>query len=1017
MEADNQRGKEELSETISEEDVKNDSDNDEDFKDNNNKASIIQCNYCDNIFSFEPSSPPSKRKAQQLKHFHMKREHGSIKLNCSLCTKSFWTEKQLEEHVLNHKFKSNDEGNFQCEHCEYKCQNVARIKQHVNQVHLGLRPFLCDYCSSSFPTKSAVNIHRMSHTGERNYPCMFCEKKFNRKDNLVKHVRTHTGEKPFSCDVCGRTFGDQSHFAKHRMTHTDDGVKKFLCEICNKSYTRKAELKYHMWSHDTDQDGKRANYNREFKIAAIERTKVIGLLKTAEEMKINLSTLKTWVRLTVHPHNCEYCDNGYPYRAQLKKHLLTHPQYREQNGLQKKVQQQNQKYDENFRIEVAIFAFQCSIKEATIKYNLPHSTVNYWVKLLIDPRPCHLCGEEFAIETTLKRHLKEVHNNSSEGENLKRDKTFAMFLAQKNMLPSKDEIQAREEETQRKEQEKQNIAAVAKQFFEKEKEGERLKLEAATTFQEVDDKDFNLSKEVIEGNDEFKEDGDVVKEDVDEFKENDDEVKEEGGEVKEESDYIDLDEFLEEENGDIGNNVDMVDDKVGENEENENFVTNEGDVFESNIVEPDNCFQAEDDSSNELDDTDNKSLVQKVEPNDENGNKKKQNKKKLNKKKKLKKKKQKMRKIKKETQIKVERKVKETVCDYCERQFKETIQLKHHQLRKHRKELEEKSGVPATNFPCTECGKVFYIKKDVNEHFAHVHGPKKPPKNYKYLCTECGKEFKAIDTLTAHQAAIHKIGLKQNSHECTHCGKVYYQKHVLRRHINVVHEMQRVQCESCQKTFCDRNALSRHLLYHGEPKFQCDECPEKFRESMHLKRHKRVHAGEISDENTCEICNKQMASLPGLIYHQRMYHDMSGKISVCNDCGRQYETSKLLKAHMRIHTKAYKEKRYTCETCGKVYKSSVNLLLHFNTIHLGQRHFSCQTCQKLFTRASSLNAHKKLHDGLKQFHCIYCNVACREKRNLMNHITKNHPGSDKKFKRITPNGEEIMEKNPTHHDE
>ena len=52
---------------------------------------------------------------------------------------------------------------------------------------------------------------------------------------------------------------------------------------------------------------------------------------------------------------------------------------------------------------------------------------------------------------------------------------------------------------------------------------------------------------------------------------------------------------------------------------------------------------------------------------------------------------------------------------------------------------------------------------------------------------------------------------------------------------------------------------------------------------------------------------------------------------------------------------------------------------------------------------------KNIHNDIKQFNCIYCNSAYGEKRNLMNHIKRNHPGSELMFRRITPQGEVIMD--------
>ena len=76
---------------------------------------------------------------------------------------------------------------------------------------------------------------------------------------------------------------------------------------------------------------------------------------------------------------------------------------------------------------------------------------------------------------------------------------------------------------------------------------------------------------------------------------------------------------------------------------------------------------------------------------------------------------------------------------------------------------------------------------------------------------------------------------------------------------------------------------------------------------------------------------------------------------------------------------------------------------------MGQRDFPCDVCGKLFTRANTLRTHRKIHSGIKQFHCIYCESTYGEKRNLMNHIAKNHPDCEQKFRKITESGSVIMD--------
>ena len=136
--------------------------------------SQVRCDHCHYSYDYNPGEARSTRRAQQQLNGHMNEEHAELKLKCPQpgCEKTFWTEKQLKTHQQNHQYSKTEEGDYQCEHCHYKCKKVHRLKFHINAVHLGVRPHLCDFCPAAFPTKGALNTHRMSHTGERNFPCM-----------------------------------------------------------------------------------------------------------------------------------------------------------------------------------------------------------------------------------------------------------------------------------------------------------------------------------------------------------------------------------------------------------------------------------------------------------------------------------------------------------------------------------------------------------------------------------------------------------------------------------------------------------------------------------------------------------------------------------------------------------------------------------------------------------------------------------------------------------------------------
>ena len=1017
----------------------------------------MKCEHCDYIYAYNPNNPKSNRRAQQQINGHMNDEHAQLKIKCEHCEKTFWSEKKLQTHLLSHEYRLDEEGFYHCDHCEFKCKVPPKLRYHINSVHLGVKPHLCDHCPAAFPNKGALNKHiQHKHTGERNFPCMFCEKRFHSKHNLVTHVRTHTGEKPFTCEQCGKSFADQAYFATHKRTHSTDydgkKVKDFRCELCDKSFSRKCYLKNHMTGHANNAEAasqKRVKFTHEYKMAALQRVKIVGLHQTAIEMKINKSTLGNWINLTLHPYTCTICDKGFPYKSSLHNHMLTHPEYKQQH---EGISQPNEEMQ--FKQEVSMFAMQNSISQAATKYNMPVATVHNWVNLVNDPKCCCVCGKEFSSDAAVRRHIEAVHKNMTAvgkqpprkvNSAMQNGLTFAEFLAENNMLPSEEEVRQREEMLVQKEREKLELASVARDMFEKEKqrwELEKLKKEEDRINAKKENEKINQTDYIASVKNAFKIRNDDTQALVDKIKE----LKRESNDVQKSTEDQNTNEdiakieVLNNENDDDVEDFKNIDIKSEQPSEAEEDVGDFDHDFEPNLLEPSTCLKEDQEDMKatvKIDlkaKTHNKEEV-KEEPSDSES---------IEEKPKVKKKKKKLGMGKKRSINKAglihecsfchkkfmcasTRDNHEKVihigdlaknCEFCGTQFKEGCHMQEHQLRKHWQELEEKTGVKVTVYNCEHCQRQFRVRRDYDRHLQVSHGPGKwKRKEAKHICGECGKRFTRLTYLRYHEAKIHGTGtVELKYYNCPQCEKVYHTKDHLKSHIKRIHDQERLQCDICSKLLSDRSTLNRHMLYHGEPQFQCNECPEKFREPRYLRRHQKVHTGELADENVCEFCSKRFTSLHSLRNHQLMYHGDNDEDVVCPDCGKSFKTARLLKTHQRVHTASYQAKRYCCDFCGNEYKSTAALQSHVNTVHLGKlANFPCEICGKVFSRANTLRTHRKIHDGIKQFNCLYCNSAYGEKRNLMNHIAKNHPGMELKFKRVTPQGIAILdEKNNLH---
>ena len=330
-------------------------------------------------------------------------------------------------------------------------------------------------------------------------------------------------------------------------------------------------------------------------------------------------------------------------------------------------------------------------------------------------------------------------------------------------------------------------------------------------------------------------------------------------------------------------------------------------------------------------------------------------------------------------------------CQFCGLYFS---QLKEHQSRKHWKELEENTGTPATRFSCDICNSsiVWHTQRDLDRHVRKFHGNKLTEGSH--IC-HCGLSFETFRILRVHQSYAHSVGMKPEKTEdgrypCQQCDATFQYPNLLYEHTKRIHEHIRFPCSECDKTFSDSKGRDLHQLrLHTEPQLQCHECGNKYHLERELERHKKVHTKEIKGDLICELCDKEFKNFKSLWNHQSA------------NCGTKYR-QKYKK------TGSTDSESFTCDTCGKGFRTTGALEKHINIIHNGEKSFSCDTCGKSFTRASNLFSHRKIHEGIKEFNCLYCNSAYGEKRNLINHVKRNHPGEEK-YRRVTPQGEIIMD--------
>ncbi len=85
--------------------------------------------------------------------------------------------------------------------CDFSERTIDLVKEHVNKVHLNVKPISCSICGLSFFGNPSLVHHSKSHA-KREFKCTFdvnCNYETHDKSKLEVHLRRHQNLKPHKC--------------------------------------------------------------------------------------------------------------------------------------------------------------------------------------------------------------------------------------------------------------------------------------------------------------------------------------------------------------------------------------------------------------------------------------------------------------------------------------------------------------------------------------------------------------------------------------------------------------------------------------------------------------------------------------------------------------------------------------------------------------------------------------------------------------------------------------------------
>lgn len=139
----------------------------------------FECSFCDKVFTLHKY----KKKHEELVHELVS------KFKCVYCPEKFTGEHLRHMHTLeNHPDKVKT---ITCEYCGDTFTWRQHYLNHLRKKHQSKKPYECSKCSKKFYRNYELKEHMLRHVGTKNFECTICTKRYVSANSLKAHLKQH----------------------------------------------------------------------------------------------------------------------------------------------------------------------------------------------------------------------------------------------------------------------------------------------------------------------------------------------------------------------------------------------------------------------------------------------------------------------------------------------------------------------------------------------------------------------------------------------------------------------------------------------------------------------------------------------------------------------------------------------------------------------------------------------------------------------------------------------------------